>query len=143
MVQAHRLGSKSYVSGEGRRAKWRTLAPGESSIVPQFWMPAASLSSEAARRAYLPRAGFCDIVGQTNERTMMASLIEPGVICGNKVPTVLFPNDPTEDRMLLWLAIVNSISFDWLMRRLVTSVKVVENPGIDRQPSVMRRRLLQ
>lgn len=52
---------------------------------------------------------------------MMAALIPPEVICGNKVPTISFPNDPSDDRLFLWLAIVNSLPFDWLLRRIVTT----------------------
>ena len=121
MVQPHRLGCKAYVSGEGRSAVWRNLAPGKSSIAPQFWMPLSALSEQARARAATPRAGFCDITGQTNERSMMAALIPPGVVCGNKVPTIEFPNDPSEDRLFLWLGIVNSFPFDWLLRRVVTT----------------------
>ena len=51
----------------------------------------------------------------------MASLVLPDVVCGNKVPTVEFPNDSSEARLFLWLAIVNSFSFDWLVRRVVTT----------------------
>lgn len=121
MVQPHRIGCKSYVSGEGRSALWRNLAPGTSAIAPQFWMPRNALSAEALRRSKTPRAGFCDITGQTNERSMMAALIPQGVVCGNKVPTVTFPNDPSEERVFLWLSIVNSLPFDWLLRRVVTT----------------------
>ena len=121
MVQPHRLGCKTYVSGEGRSAVWCNLAPGRSRITPQFWLPAGAASPEAARRSCIPRAGFCDITGQTNERSLMAALIPSGVICGNKVPTVIFPNDPSEDRLFLWLAIVNSLPFDWILRRVVTT----------------------
>lgn len=121
MVQPHRLGSKSYVSGEGRSAVWHNLAPGQSRIVPQFWLPIEAASSEARRRTSLVRVGFCDITGQTNERSMMAAIIPSGVICGNKVPTIIFPNDPSEDRLYLWLAVVNSLPFDWLLRRIVTT----------------------
>lgn len=121
MVQPHRLGCKSYVSGEGRSAVWRNLSPGKSRVAPQFWLPMSVVSAEATRRSQRLRAGFCDITGQTNERSMMASVIPPDVICGNKVPTVSFPNDPSEDRLFLWLAVVNSIPFDWLLRRVVTT----------------------
>lgn len=121
MVQPHRLGCKSYVSGEGRSAVWQNLSPGQSRIAPQFWLPVRVASAEAERRTRRLRAGFCDITGQTNERSMMAALIPPGVICGNKVPTISFPNDPSEERLLLWLAVVNSIPFDWLLRRVVTT----------------------
>ena len=69
MVQPHRLGCKSYVSGEGRSAVWRNLAPGKSSISPQFWMPLSALSQQALARSEMPRAGFSHITGQTNERS--------------------------------------------------------------------------
>lgn len=121
MVQPHRLGCKSYFSGEGRSAVWHNLPPGQSRVAPQFWLPLSAASAEATRRYKRIRVGFCDITGQTNERSMMAALIPPGVICGNKVPTISFPNDPSDDRLFLWLAIVNSLPFDWLLRRVVTT----------------------
>lgn len=121
MVQPHRLGCKSYVSGEGRSAVWHNLPPGQSRIAPQFWLPLSAASSEATRRSRRMRVGFCDITGQTNERSMMAALIPPEVICGNKVPTISFPNDPSDDRLFLWLAIANSLPFDWLLRRIITT----------------------
>ena len=121
MVQPHRLGCKAHVSGEGRSAKWQNLAPGRSSIRPQFWVRPNGLSRTARERVKRARVGFCDITGQTNERSMMASVVPSGVVCGNKVPTVEFPNDRTEHRLLVWLAVVNSLPFDWLMRRVVTT----------------------
>lgn len=121
MIQAHRFGCKSYVSGEGRAAKWRKLPPGESRVEPQFWLPFEKLRSSARGRTRRPRAGFCDITGQTNERSMMAALIPPGVVCGNKVPTLEFPQAKSDEHIFLWLGIVNSLPFDWLLRRVVTT----------------------
>ena len=121
MVQPHRLGCKAYVSGEGRSARWRNLPPGRSTIQPQFWVRTNALSPSAHERVWRTRVGFCDITGQTNERSMMASIMPPGLACGNKVPTVEFPNDRSEERLLLWLAVVNSLPFDWLIRRVVTT----------------------
>ena len=121
MVQPHRLGCKAYRYGEGRSAVWDNLSPGRSALSPQFWMPSGALGPQAQDRTKRVRAGFCDITGQTNERSMMAALIPPGVVCGNKVPTIEFPNDPSQERTLLWLSIVNSIPFDWLLRRVVTT----------------------
>lgn len=121
MVHQHRFGAKAYRSGTGRRAKWDTVPLGTQELTPQFWFPAERLSPSVRERANRIRAGFCDITGQTNERSMLAALIPPGVVCGNKVPTVTFPNDPTENRLFLWLAIVNSIPFDWALRRIVTT----------------------
>lgn len=51
----------------------------------------------------------------------MASLIPPGVICGNKVPTILFLSDTSRDRLLVWTAIANSFTFDWMLRRVLTT----------------------
>ena len=128
MVHQHRFGAKAYRSGTGRRAKWDTvplgtkeLARGGPDLRPQSWFPADRLSPSVRERAAQMRAGFCDITGQTNERSMLAAMIPPGVICGNKVPTVTFPDDSTESRLFLWLAVVNSFPFDWALRRIVTT----------------------
>lgn len=121
MVQQHRFGAKGYVSGSGRRAVWQRYPIGQSRLSPQFWMEESALPPKAKERYGLVRAGFCDIAGQTNERSMMAALIPPGVTCGNKVPTVLFRDDPSEERLLVWVAVMNSIPFDWMLRRVLTT----------------------
>lgn len=148
MVQPHRLGCKAHVSGEGRSAKWRNLAPGRSAIRPQFWVRRDALSRAARERVRRVRVGFCDITGQTNERSMMASVVPSGVVCGNKVPTVEFPNDRTEHRLLVWLAVVNSLPFDWLIRRVVTTtvnyfvLSSIRLPDLDMN-SLPARRLVE
>lgn len=121
MVHQHRFGAKSYVSGTGRSAIWSVNPLGQSAVSPQFWIDKKHLTSKVAGRSAQQRAGFCDIVGQTNERSMMASIIPAGVVCGNKVPTIMFPNDQSEQRLLLWVGIVNSFPFDWMLRRVVTT----------------------
>ena len=105
----------------GEAQKWRNLPPGRSGIQPQFWVRTEALSPSVHQRAWRTRVGFCDITGQTNERSMMASIVPPGIVCGNKVPTVEFPSDRSKERLLLWLAVVNSLPFDWLLRRVVTT----------------------
>lgn len=123
MVHQYRIGVKSYQSGTGRRAVWTANGPGHSRIEPQFWMPRDAIPLSARERLDRIRVGFCDITGQTNERSMLASLIPPGVICGNKVPTIAFGVDDAAqyDATLLWLAIANSIPFDWFLRRIITT----------------------
>jgi len=121
MVHQHRFGAKAYRHGTGRRAIWDVVPLGQKELTPQFWFPRDRLSAAVRNRVTKRRAGFCDITGQTNERSMLAALIPANVVCGNKVPTVTFPNDTSEDRLLLWLAVVNSFSFDWALRRLVTT----------------------
>jgi Alw26I/Eco31I/Esp3I family type II restriction m6 adenine DNA methyltransferase len=118
MVQQHRFGAKCYVSGSGRSATWD---PCHYGCVPQFYIPRKHLSEHIRKRVSAPRAGYCDIAGQTNERAMMSAIIPSNVVCGNKVPTVVFPNDPTGDRIYLWVGIVNSFAFDWLIRRIIST----------------------
>jgi hypothetical protein len=121
MVQQHRFGSKAYRSGTGRSALWEPLAVGDSKVKPQFSVRLRDLNAKVQARTRLLRAGFCDITGQTNERSLMAAIIPAGVVCGNKVPTITFPDDPSEERLLLWVGIANSLPFDWLLRQVVTT----------------------
>lgn len=118
MVQQHRFGAKRYVSGSGRSAVWDPCYYG---CVPQFYISRKHLSKHIRKRISAPRAGYCDIAGQTNERAMMSAIIPSNVVCGNKVPTVVFPNDTTGDRIYLWVGIVNSFAFDWLIRRIIST----------------------
>jgi len=121
MVQAHRFGVKGYVSGTGRRAVWESYLVGGSQLSPQFWIRSSDVPKTNLHRVNELRIGFCDIAGQTNERSLMASVIPAGVVCGNKVPTILFPDDPSEERLMVWTAIANSFAFDWMLRRVLTT----------------------
>ncbi|QQX83751.1 restriction endonuclease [Cupriavidus necator] len=121
MVQAHRFGVKGHVSGTGRSALWEAYAIGSSRLSPQFWIRPSDMPRATQHRAHFLRVGFCDIAGQTNERSLMAALIPAGAVCGNKVPTILFPEDPSEERLLVWAAIANSFAFDWMLRRVLTT----------------------
>lgn len=123
MLHQYRHAAKRYVSGTGRRAVWAPVPPNAAcEISPQFWYREDELPPAARPRASVTRVGFCDITGQTNERTMLASRIPPGVVCGNKVPTILF-DVPRQQKHIsdCWLAIANSLPFDWLLRRVVTT----------------------
>lgn len=121
MVHQFRFGAKVYVKGSGRRATWTPVPLGTSSVGPQFWIRRSDLPPSARERVDTVRAGFCDIAGQTNERSMMAAVIPAGVACGNKVPTVSFPNLPGEEALDLWCGMVNSFAFDWMLRRVLTT----------------------
>lgn len=116
MVNQFNAAAKGYVSGTGRSAVWNGRPSGVPR--PQYLVP------EPIGRKILGgagfRAGFCDVSGHANERTVLAALIPPNVVCGNKVPTARFePADPRLD--LMWLAVVNSFTFDWIMRRWVST----------------------
>lgn len=117
MVSQYRCGAKAYRSGSGRSAVWEACSFGVPEIIPQFAIPREAISSHLLERSSKTRVGFCDITGQTNERAMHAALIPSGYVCGNKVPTLAFD----EDRAFVWMAIVNSFVFDWILRRYITT----------------------
>lgn len=123
MIHQFRHGAKEYAHGTGRSAVWNSVPLGKPCrIRPQFWYPRKVLSDTLKDRVAVSRVGFCDITGQTNERTLLAARIPSGVVCGNKVPTILFRENSANDVLLnCWLAIANSISFDWVVRRVVTT----------------------
>ncbi len=123
MIHQFRHGAKEYASGTGRRAIWNSVPFGKPCrIRPQFWYPRNMLSDSLKDRVAVTRVGFCDITGQTNERTLLAARVPAGVVCGNKVPTILFREDGGNDLLSnCWLAIANSIPFDWMVRRVVTT----------------------
>lgn len=85
---------------------------------PQWVIRSGDLHASIRDRVNTLRAGFCDITGQTNERTVLAALIPAGVVCGNKVPTIDFGSHV---RTLSWVGIANSFIFDWLVRRSITT----------------------
>ena len=118
MVHQHRISAKRYVSGRGRRAEWEVQLPFNAPLRPQWRIRYEDLRSGIEGRVNEPRAGFCDITGQTNERTVLTALIPAGVVCGNKVPTVEFAPDVLASA---WVGITNSFTFDWLTRRSVTT----------------------
>lgn len=123
MVHQYRSRAKTYLSGTGRAAIWRPVALGAVAR-PQFFLDPARLPEPVRARVTRPRVGFCDIVGQTNERTLQAALIPPGRVCGNKVPTIDFPGCGAQERgqrEMLFLAAANSIVVDWFVRRIVTT----------------------
>lgn len=116
MVHQYTAAAKSYVSGSGRKAIWE---PTDGAWCrPQFLVNRDIALNKVGR--LLPRAGYCDISGHANERTMLAALLPAGAVCGNKVPTVR--PQPADPRLhLLWLGVVNSFVYDWLCRRWVST----------------------
>jgi len=121
-VTHYRWRAKAYVSGEGRSAVWRPEplrdAPARPTV--QWYVPVDALTPQTRRRTACDRIGFCDITGQTNERSLLAARIPAGVACGNKVPTLLFP-EGGRDREDLFLVLANSFVVDWMLRRVVTT----------------------
>lgn len=121
MVYQFDYAAKKYLNGEARRAMWEDLRWDDKDIVPHYY-----LKVDDAKKQFpnydKTRVGFCDIAGQTNQRSVQTALLPGETISGNKVPTVKFEKDNIAIK-LLWIAITNSFVFDWLMRlRISTTI---------------------
>ncbi len=113
MVHQFDHAAKAYVAGEGRGAKWRDLAFSEKALVPHFFV-------EATDSALPPRAGYCDVTGQTNERSVLASLIPARHPAGNSVYTVVVES-PDVAPHLAWIASANSFAGEFLIRQKIST----------------------
>jgi hypothetical protein len=111
MVHQFDHAAKAYVSGEGRGAKWRDLEFTKKALVPHFYVNGTGLTLDA-------RAGFCDVTGQTNERSALATLLPSCMPAGNSVPTVTTDN---ADCHQVWVAFADSIVGDFLIRQKIST----------------------
>lgn len=59
------------------------------------------------------------IASSTNERTVVAAAIPPGLMCHESIQVDVTPNRRPYAWSLAWLAVANSYSFDWAARQLV------------------------
>jgi N-6 DNA Methylase len=112
MVAAYDFHAKSWQSGSGRRAKW-TWANGHrlAECQPQFLAP--------PRPPRSGRVAICDVTSATNTRTVLASWVPPTWPCGNTAAVLVFES---ERLALAGLAVLNSMVFDWLARRLIAGL---------------------
>lgn len=120
MVGQFDYAAKAYVRGEGRTAVWRRLELGEKAVVPHYYLPVEA-SGPRFSRYMRPRAGFCDITGHANARTVLAAIIPGGAVAGNKVPTLKFEPEDSPRLHLIWTALANSLVVDWLVRRRIST----------------------
>jgi hypothetical protein len=119
MVNQFDNAAKAYKGGQGRTAQWIPLSFTNKAIVPHYFVADSYIDKYDLVEAPA-RAGFCDVTGHANERTVLSALIPKGVPCGNKVPTLLFDNDDPKLH-LIWLALANSFVIDWLVRRRIST----------------------
>jgi hypothetical protein len=112
MIDAYDYRAKGYLAGRGRSADWPDFpfgTPGKS-IQPQWRILPAKVPDKLIGRIDKYRIGFCDVASPTNSRSLIAALVPPNTICGDKVPTITF--GPEINDLLLWLAIANSLAMD-------------------------------
>jgi hypothetical protein len=117
--------AKTYESGHGNGSVWieRPFGDPLKAIVPQWRVLAARLPPKLGDRTSRFRLAFCDVANPRNVRSFVASLVPPGCVCGDKVPTIDFRW--TDDwQYLPWLAVANSFCMDWLARAKLSSPKM-------------------
>lgn len=121
MIAQYDHRAKAYRSGRGRSAVWDDLPFGspEKAIIPQWRVPPRKVPSKVGNRVDRYRVAFCDVTAPRNERSLIAALVPAGVICGHKAPTFVFPIE-SQWAYLPWLAIANSLTIDFLVRKKIT-----------------------
>jgi hypothetical protein len=63
------------------------------------------------------RAACREVAGATNERTAIAAILPPGVLCGHTISVERRPARRSNAAALVLVALMNSFSFDWLLRQ--------------------------
>src|ERR1019366_2058437 len=105
--------AKAYVTGEGRGAKWQDLDMKSKAIVPHFFVEALAYPTQI-------RAGFCNVTGQTNERSLLSALVPGGCPAGNTIGIVQADREDT-NIYLVWIAVANSFAPEFLIRQKITT----------------------
>jgi hypothetical protein len=114
--------AKTYNSGHGNSAKWdeREFGHPLKAIVPQWRILRRDIPSKLRDRFDHYRVGFGDVANPRNERSFSCALIPPGVVCGHKVPTILF-RQGCEWAYMPFLGVANSFVVDWVARGRLSS----------------------
>jgi hypothetical protein len=63
------------------------------------------------------RAACREVAGATNERTVIAAILPPGVLCGHTISVERRPAQRSNRAALILVALMNSFCFDWLLRQ--------------------------
>ena len=114
--------AKGYRSGRGRVAVWKDLAFNDpsKSIQPQWFIPHERVLEKCNDRLQSFRISFCDVASPTNERTLVAALVPPAVLCGHSAPTILFERPAEPWHYPIWVALANSYAMDFVARTKVS-----------------------
>ncbi len=121
MVDAFDHRAKGYRSGRGRTAIWEDLPFGnpDKAVRPQWRILPVNLPDKVRGRTSKYRLAYSKVTGPKNERSLYATLLPPGVVAGDVVPTILF-DEEWEWMYMVWLSVANSFACDWLVRKKVT-----------------------
>jgi hypothetical protein len=87
--------------------------------VPRYVVSTQSLARkpQTADSVRYFRAACRDIAGATNERTVIATILPPRVLCGHTISVERKPARRPNSAALTLVAVMNSFAFDWLVRQ--------------------------
>lgn len=90
---------------------------------PRFMVAPAALAAKplVLAAAGHARVAFRDIARSTDERSMIATLLPPGVVAGHTATVEKHPAQRPLDAALTLCAVLNSFAFDWLARLKATT----------------------
>lgn len=123
IVEQHQFNAKGWVSGKGRGSNWRELAPSEPQIEPQYLVLQKDIIDSVKIRKG-PKLGVVRISSATNQRTIKTSLI-PQFPCGDSCYTIQC-NPNAIDRLLIIQSVLNSFTYDYLIRIRMVGLQVSE-----------------
>lgn len=118
MVHQFDHAAKTYLSGEGRGAEWDELSFRQKVLVPHFFIQRNLGHDEPNWLRFRP--GFCDVTGQTNERSVLAAVLPAGHPAGHSVPTVGIQGAGTH-AYLFWVAVATSFVAEFLIRQKIST----------------------
>jgi hypothetical protein len=85
----------------------------------RYAVPAEALLAKPATRAAAShyRLVFRDVARSSDERTLIAAILPPGVVCGHTANTERSPAGRPIESALLLCALLNSFPLDWAVRQ--------------------------
>ena len=113
MVGQFDVHAKYYQEGFGRTSIWPYLPSGREEMwKPQYWVSEDHLG-DIMGDGY--KTAVCDILGQTNYRSLLCALVRASYPCGNTI-NVLNVNPHSNKTSLLLTVLVNSFVIDFVFR---------------------------
>jgi hypothetical protein len=121
MVAHYDHRAKGYRSGRGRSADWHDYAfsDPDKKIDPQWHVSPGDIPEKLDDRIRVYRVGFCDVASPTNERSLVAAILPPHCVAGDKVPTVTFDTE-SQTSLISWISVANTATMDFLARKKIS-----------------------
>lgn len=123
MIGQFDFSQKGWVSGKGRSAEWRDIPWEQKRVEPQFLLGDATYRSFPIDGRDF-KVGIMDVTSATNSRTMIATPLGCAPT-GHKVPTLSPINGNSTDLILLLASVLDTFSFDYLLRNRLGGLSVV------------------